>query len=142
MRARCPACCSPTRWTSRAASACRRCVYACVEENNQSRDPQVQWIRVLSMDKDKGIDFSDADPYYTPAEVPEPGSLLRADGLPAVPEPALHEGLSDRRHLDGAGRHRGHRLRLVHRLPLLHGGLPVRRAPFQLGRAVDSARAS
>ena len=51
----------------------RRCVEACVAENNQSRDPQVQWIRVLSMDKDKGIDFSDADPYYAPAEVPEPG---------------------------------------------------------------------
>ena len=28
---------------------CRRCVYACVKENNQSRDPQIQWIRVLSM---------------------------------------------------------------------------------------------
>ena len=36
---------------------CRRCVYACVEENNQSRDPQVQWIRVLAMEKEKGIDF-------------------------------------------------------------------------------------
>ena len=52
---------------------CRRCVYACVAENNQSRDPQVQWIRVLSMDKEKGVDFSDADPYYAPAEVPEDG---------------------------------------------------------------------
>jgi molybdopterin-containing oxidoreductase family iron-sulfur binding subunit len=51
----------------------RACVDACVTENNQSRDPQVQWIRVLSMDKNKGIDFSDADPYYAPAEVPEPG---------------------------------------------------------------------
>ncbi len=50
---------------------CRRCVYACVEENNQSRDPQVQWIRVLSMEKDKGVDFSHADPYYQPDEVPE-----------------------------------------------------------------------
>ena len=37
---------------------CRRCVYACVEENNQSRDPQVHWIRVLEMNKDKGIDFA------------------------------------------------------------------------------------
>ena len=46
---------------------CRRCVYACVEENNQSRDPQIQWIRVLAMDKDKGIDFAHADPYYDPA---------------------------------------------------------------------------
>ena len=25
---------------------CRRCVYACVEENNQSRDPQIHWIKV------------------------------------------------------------------------------------------------
>ena len=52
---------------------CRRCVYACVEENNQSRDPQVHWIRVLSMNKDKGVDFQDADPYYQPKEVPQDG---------------------------------------------------------------------
>jgi Fe-S-cluster-containing dehydrogenase component len=52
---------------------CRRCVYACVEENNQSRDPQVHWIRVLEMDKEKGIDFTHANPYYQPAEVPQPG---------------------------------------------------------------------
>ena len=37
---------------------CRRCVYACVEENNQSRDPQVHWIRVLQMDKAHGVDFA------------------------------------------------------------------------------------
>jgi molybdopterin-containing oxidoreductase family iron-sulfur binding subunit len=52
---------------------CRRCVYACVEENNQSRQPQLHWIKVLSMDKDKGVDLSHADPYYNPAEVPEQG---------------------------------------------------------------------
>jgi molybdopterin-containing oxidoreductase family iron-sulfur binding subunit len=52
---------------------CRRCVYACVEENNQSRDPQVQWIRVLSMDKEGGVDLSDSDPYYDPELVPEEG---------------------------------------------------------------------
>jgi molybdopterin-containing oxidoreductase family iron-sulfur binding subunit len=52
---------------------CRRCVYACVEENNQSRDPQVQWIKVYSMEKSKGVDFTEADPYYQPAEVPEEG---------------------------------------------------------------------
>jgi Fe-S-cluster-containing dehydrogenase component len=52
---------------------CRRCVYACVDENNQSRDPQIHWIKVLSMEKDKGVDFSHADPYYHPAEVPEEG---------------------------------------------------------------------
>jgi Fe-S-cluster-containing dehydrogenase component len=52
---------------------CRRCVYACVDENNQSRDPQVHWIRVLAMEKEKGIDFSHADPYYQPEKVPEEG---------------------------------------------------------------------
>ncbi|MDP2956479.1 MAG: 4Fe-4S dicluster domain-containing protein [Longimicrobiales bacterium] len=52
---------------------CRRCVYACVEENNQSRDPQVQWIRVMSMDKEGGVDFSESDAYYSPDLVPEEG---------------------------------------------------------------------
>ncbi len=52
---------------------CRRCVYACVDENNQSRDPQVHWIRVLEMEKEKGIDFEHADPYYQPETVPREG---------------------------------------------------------------------
>jgi molybdopterin-containing oxidoreductase family iron-sulfur binding subunit len=31
---------------------CRRCVYACVKENNQSRyDSEIQWIRVIEMEK-------------------------------------------------------------------------------------------
>jgi len=51
---------------------CRRCVYACEKENNQSRDPQIQWIRVLQMDKSKGIDLDHGDPYYDPKKVPEP----------------------------------------------------------------------
>ncbi|MEW6754067.1 MAG: 4Fe-4S dicluster domain-containing protein [Candidatus Latescibacterota bacterium] len=52
---------------------CRRCVHACVEENNPSRDPEIQWIKVQSMDKEKGVDFSHADPYYDPPEVPQQG---------------------------------------------------------------------
>ena len=52
---------------------CRRCVYACVAENNQSRDPQVHWIKVLQMDKEHGVDFTHADAYYQPAEVPQEG---------------------------------------------------------------------
>jgi molybdopterin-containing oxidoreductase family iron-sulfur binding subunit len=51
---------------------CRRCVYACVKENNQSRDPQIHWIRVLEMEKEKGIDFAHANPYYDPEKVPDP----------------------------------------------------------------------
>jgi molybdopterin-containing oxidoreductase family iron-sulfur binding subunit len=52
---------------------CRRCVYGCVTENNQSRDPQIQWIRVLQMNKEKGVDIEEAEPYYNPSLVPEKG---------------------------------------------------------------------
>ncbi len=54
---------------------CRRCVYGCVEENNQSRDPQIHWIRVLEMEQEKGIDFHHADAYYDPETVPEAGKF-------------------------------------------------------------------
>jgi len=52
---------------------CRRCVYACVDENNQSRDPQIHWITVLQMEKEKGVDLEESTPYYAPKEVPEEG---------------------------------------------------------------------
>jgi molybdopterin-containing oxidoreductase family iron-sulfur binding subunit len=52
---------------------CRQCVYACVEENNQSRDPQIHYIQVLEMEKEKGIDFIHADMYYDHEEVPNEG---------------------------------------------------------------------
>jgi Fe-S-cluster-containing dehydrogenase component len=52
---------------------CRRCVYGCVTENNQSRDPQIQWIRVLQLDKERGVDLEHAEQYYNPSNVPEEG---------------------------------------------------------------------
>ena len=52
---------------------CRRCVYACVKENNQSREPQIQWIQVLQMEKEKGIDFAHSEVHYNPELVPEKG---------------------------------------------------------------------
>jgi Fe-S-cluster-containing dehydrogenase component len=52
---------------------CRRCVYACVKENNQSRDPQVHWITVLEMEKQRGVDVMHADAYYNPDKVPREG---------------------------------------------------------------------
>ena len=52
---------------------CRRCVYACVEENNQSREPQIHWIQVLQMENEKGIDLAHANKYYNPEIVPEEG---------------------------------------------------------------------
>lgn len=55
---------------------CRRCVYACVSENNQSREnPEVHWIRVLQMDKAHGVDLRHAEVYYEPETVPEPGKF-------------------------------------------------------------------
>jgi molybdopterin-containing oxidoreductase family iron-sulfur binding subunit len=56
---------------------CRRCVYACVKENNQSRDPQVHWITVLEFDKGAKFvtDLEAADKYYQPEEVPEKGKF-------------------------------------------------------------------
>ena len=52
---------------------CRRCVHACVKENNQSREPEIHWIQVLQMDKEKGIDFSHSNVHYNPELVPEEG---------------------------------------------------------------------
>jgi molybdopterin-containing oxidoreductase family iron-sulfur binding subunit len=54
---------------------CRRCVYGCVHENNQSRDPQIHWIRVLRMEKEQGIELAESNAYYEPAEVPEPDAF-------------------------------------------------------------------
>ena len=52
---------------------CRRCEYACVKENNQSRNPQIHWIKVLQMEKDQGVDFMHASIDYNPELVPEEG---------------------------------------------------------------------
>lgn len=57
---------------------CRRCVYACVDENNQSRDPEIHWIRVLEFERARivdGIRLEDGDPYYDPETVPEEGKV-------------------------------------------------------------------
>lgn len=52
---------------------CRKCVAACVKENNQSRIPQVQWITVLRFKKgEKWIDLENSEKYYSPEMVPEP----------------------------------------------------------------------
>jgi molybdopterin-containing oxidoreductase family iron-sulfur binding subunit len=54
---------------------CRRCVYGCVHENNQSRDPQIHWIRVLRMEKERGIELAESTAYYEPGVVPEPDAF-------------------------------------------------------------------
>jgi len=50
---------------------CRRCVHACVQENNQSRSPEIQYIRVLEMEKGS-INVESADHHYDSTQVPRP----------------------------------------------------------------------
>ncbi|MBF0491178.1 MAG: 4Fe-4S dicluster domain-containing protein [Deltaproteobacteria bacterium] len=47
----------------------RKCVEACVKENNQSRDPAIQYITVLEMEAGS-FDLVEGDRYYNPPEVP------------------------------------------------------------------------
>jgi molybdopterin-containing oxidoreductase family iron-sulfur binding subunit len=57
---------------------CRRCVYACVEENNQSRDPEIHWIRVLEFEREhavRGLDLEEGNPYYDHEQVPAEGKI-------------------------------------------------------------------
>ncbi len=50
---------------------CRRCVHACVQENNQSRSPEIQYIRVLEMPKGS-IDVEQGRHDYDRPTVPDP----------------------------------------------------------------------
>lgn len=52
---------------------CRKCVHACVEENNQSRSPEIQYIRVLQMPQGT-TDLEKGNHYYDVQKVPEEGS--------------------------------------------------------------------
>jgi molybdopterin-containing oxidoreductase family iron-sulfur binding subunit len=64
-------------------------VQACIKENNQGRDSQVQYIRVLQMDKGTG-DLEKSDHYYPAADVPVPGKFylpvqcMQCDNPPCV----------------------------------------------------------
>lgn len=51
---------------------CRKCVHACVAENNQSRNPEIQYIRVLKMPNGT-LDLEKGDHNYPGESVPEKG---------------------------------------------------------------------
>lgn len=51
---------------------CRRCAYACQKENNVSRTPGMQYIRVLEM-RQGGFNLETSDHQYNPPTVPEEG---------------------------------------------------------------------
>jgi len=52
----------------------RRCVEACVKENNQSRDPQIQYIKVIEMDLST-MNLEKGNMYYDGKSVPKPGKF-------------------------------------------------------------------
>ncbi len=49
---------------------CRKCVHACVAENNQSRTPEIQYIRVLEMPRGT-IDIEQGNHHYERPAVPD-----------------------------------------------------------------------
>ncbi|MCP4295729.1 MAG: 4Fe-4S dicluster domain-containing protein [Proteobacteria bacterium] len=53
----------------------RECVKACTDTNNQSRDPEIQFIRVLEMNKGS-LNLEESNHYYRDDEnVPKPGKF-------------------------------------------------------------------
>ena len=67
----------------------RDCVDACVKENNLGRDSQVQYIRVLEMDRGN-INLENSEHYYDPETVPQDGKYylpvqcMQCDDPPCV----------------------------------------------------------
>ena len=49
---------------------CRKCVHACVAENNQSRSPEIQYIRVLEMPRGT-LDIEQGNHHYERPSVPD-----------------------------------------------------------------------
>lgn len=49
---------------------CRKCVHACVAENNQSRSPELQYIRVLEMPRGS-VDIERGNHHYDSPTVPD-----------------------------------------------------------------------
>ena len=70
------------------------------------------------------------------------GDALAAARLPALREPGLHQGVPRAGHVPARGRPRDAGPAALHRLPVLHGGLPLRRAHVQLGQARPARRTS
>jgi phenylacetyl-CoA:acceptor oxidoreductase subunit 1 len=101
-----------TRWAMvadlRRCVGCQTCTAACKHAN--ATPPGVQWRRVLDMEV---------------GEYPDVQRAFVPGGLPALRRPALHGGVPQHGHKKARRRHRHHRLRPVHRLRLLRGGLPL-----------------
>ena len=120
---------------------CRKCVHACVEENNQSRSPEIQYIRVLEMPKGS-INVEEGQHDYDPPDGSRSRSLLHAGAMPSVRQSAVRQGVPGGGDLAGKRRHCCDRLRLVHRLPILRSRMSLLGTAVQLRRAAHSARSN
>ncbi len=67
----------------------RKCVHACVEENNQSRAPEIQYIKVIELDRGT-LNLEKGDQYYEGEQVPRsdkvylPMQCNQCDNAPCV----------------------------------------------------------
>jgi len=67
----------------------RECVYGCIRENNQGRDSQMQYIRVLEMNRGS-MNLEESNHYYDPETVPTEGKFylpvqcMQCDNPPCV----------------------------------------------------------
>ena len=70
----------------------RECVEACVQENNLSRSPQVQYIRVVELQKGS-LDLHAVQPLLRYGKGPLARQDLHAHAVRAVQQPALRQGV-------------------------------------------------
>ena len=108
--------------------ACQSCTAACRMENNTppagpeqtGRDRAILWNEVLA---------------FVEGEYPKVQGAAGAPAVPALRQPALRPRLPGEGDLQERRGHGGGGLRPLHRLPHVHGGLPVPGALLQLVRA-------
>ena len=114
----------------KACVGCRKCVNACVKENNIGRNSGFTYIQVLEMEPgsielESGVvdykDGGDPEKWYLPVQCMQCAKPTCVYGCPVQGD------------LERARRHRHHRLREVHRLPQLHRHLPLLGTALQLG---------
>ncbi len=140
---------------------CRRCVHACVAENNQTRGKgrpgeKIEWIQVLRMERGKfeedkmnhgypeglGIQVGgnaytpagqvlEGQYHYNPEKVPEEDATYMPIACMQCEKPPCVKVCPVRTTYREAGRRGRHRLQLVYRLQHVHGRLPLLGAPLQ-----------
>ena len=67
---------------------CRRCAYACVMENNQARNLHIEWIKVISVNREEFPELLGSDMMYTEAPKKErvyiPMACMHCEQPPCV----------------------------------------------------------